>query len=347
MRRLTFIVGTGRCGSTLVSRVLQMHPDVLSVSEFFTTMRPGTAELPDEIIDGRRLWDVLASPEPSLDGIVRDGLATSELCYPYETGQFSVETGIPRISHMTLPMLTDDPDALFADLAREVPTWPGRPSWEQVRVLFEHLAGVFGRSVIAERTAGSAMFTNWLRRHFPDARFVHIYRDGPRCAISMSTHAAARPMALMEEAGLLDSGEARLLALQRSADSGLLELMRPPFDMRRIMGRPAPPLATFGRLWSRMVRTAVDELSDLDSETLMTLRYDDLLARPWEVLAALAEFLGVPPRPEWLASARRMVDSRRGSRELDGSVLAELMEACEPGNRALAGMTQGALVRRA
>ncbi|MBO0802391.1 MAG: sulfotransferase [Nocardiopsaceae bacterium] len=345
---MTFIVGTGRCGSTMLSRILRMHPEVLSMSEFFCTVRPGTDELPDEVIDGRRLWDVLSSPEPSVDATVRDGLATPELCYPYETGRFTVETGIPRISHMTLPMLTDDPDALFADLAGEVPTWPGRPSWEQVRVLFEYLAGVFGRSVIAERTAGSAMYASWLRRHFTDARFVHMYRDGPSCALSMSTHPAARPMALMEEAGLLDGGEAGLAAAGRAAESGLLELVQPPFDMRRIMDHPAPSLAAFGRLWSRMIQAAVEALSGLGGETLMTLRYDDLLGRPWEMLASLAEFLGVPPRPEWLAGARRMIDSARVNRvgELDESVLAKLRDACEPGTRALAGTTQITFARR-
>jgi hypothetical protein len=31
-----FVVGTGRCGSTLVSNILRAHPGVLSLSEFFT-----------------------------------------------------------------------------------------------------------------------------------------------------------------------------------------------------------------------------------------------------------------------------------------------------------------------
>lgn len=342
MMRLTFIVSTGRCGSTLLSRLLQVHPEILSMSELFCTLRPGTEELPDEVIDGRRLWDVLSSPEPSLDGMVRDGLAGPELCYPYGAGRFNAETGIPRISHMTLPMLTDDPDALFADLAGEVPRWPGRASWDQVRALFEYLAGAYGCSVIAERTAGSVMFAGWLRQHFPDARFIHMYRDGPGCALSLSKHTAARPMALMEDAGLLGGAEAGPAAARRAAGSDLYELIRPPFDMRRIMDYPAPPLATFGRLWSRMVLAAVEALGDLDSGTFMTLRYDDLLTRPWEMLARLADFLGAPATPEWLAKARSMIDSRRASREkeLDGSILAELKEACEPGTRALEGMAR-------
>jgi hypothetical protein len=33
---LTIVAGTGRCGSTMLSRVLQVHPDVLSISEFWS-----------------------------------------------------------------------------------------------------------------------------------------------------------------------------------------------------------------------------------------------------------------------------------------------------------------------
>ncbi len=31
-----FIVGTGRCGSTLLSRMVGLHPEALSLHEFFT-----------------------------------------------------------------------------------------------------------------------------------------------------------------------------------------------------------------------------------------------------------------------------------------------------------------------
>ena len=44
--QLTFVVGTGRCGSTLLSRLLREHPDVLSMSEFFSTLRIAAASGP-------------------------------------------------------------------------------------------------------------------------------------------------------------------------------------------------------------------------------------------------------------------------------------------------------------
>ena len=40
--RLTFVIGTGRCGSTMLSAILQAHPDALSMSEFFGTGKEGT-----------------------------------------------------------------------------------------------------------------------------------------------------------------------------------------------------------------------------------------------------------------------------------------------------------------
>jgi Sulfotransferase family len=340
---LTFIVSTGRCGSTLLSEILHKHPDVLSMSEFFISIRPGTEDLPDEVIDGRRLWDVLSSPEPSLDAMVRDGWDAPNLRYPYGTGQFDAETGIPRICHVTLPMLTDDPDALFADLAREVPTWPIRPSWEQIRALFAYLAKSFDRRVVAERTAGTVMCVKWLRAHFPDARFVYLHRNGPSCALSMSKHYGPRLMALMEEAGLLDARKPGAPFPAGAVDPRLLELMRPPYDVRRIMAYPAPSLATFGKLWARQTQTGVEGVIDLDGETLMSLSYEDLVGQPQEMLARLAEFLEVPSSPEWLAGAQKMIDSQRGGRrksELDTGALADLESACEPGARAIARITE-------
>lgn len=336
--RLTFIVSTGRCGSTLLSEILHRHPDILSMSEFFISMRPGTDGLPDEVINGRRFWDILSSPDPSVDSLVQDGLAPN-LRYPYGTGRFNVETGVPRICHITLPALSDDPDALFTDLAREVPTWPTRASWEQIRTLFEYLAKVFDRRVIVERTAGTVMCAKWLRAHFSDARFVYLFRDGPSCALSMSQHYGVRLMALMEEAGILEFGKAGAAFPSTPVDPRLLELMKPPHDIRRIMAHPAPAVVTYGKLWSRQIQTGVDALSDLDSRTLMPLSYEGMADRPSEVLAGLAEFLDVPAPPEWLAEAAKMIDSQRVSRRrggIDGTTLAELEAACEPGVQALA-----------
>jgi len=191
---LAFVVSTGRCGSALLSQLLQEHPDILSISELF-----GYVSIKDRLagrLNGEDFWRRLADPVPFIDALARDGLAPPEFRYPYATGRFSPETGVPFISHVTLPMLTDDPDRLYFWLASIVPSWPDRPVADHYRHLFALLSGRFGGSVIVERTGGSIRSVAHLRRAFPEARFVYLSRDGMDCALSLRKHDETRGIPL-------------------------------------------------------------------------------------------------------------------------------------------------------
>src|SRR6266536_994570 len=76
---------------------------------------------------------------PTIDAVVRDGVPVPELVYPYGVGRYPTEGGTPGICHMTLPMLTPDPDGLYDELAAEIPSWPPRPVPEQYQRLFTWL----------------------------------------------------------------------------------------------------------------------------------------------------------------------------------------------------------------
>lgn len=58
----------------------------------------------------------------------------------------------------------------------------------QYQKLFQWLAKTFKRVLWVERSGGSLRSVEQLITHFPDARFVHLVRDGRDCAISMSHH---------------------------------------------------------------------------------------------------------------------------------------------------------------
>jgi hypothetical protein len=70
---LTYVVGTGRCGSTMLARTLHEHPDVLSVSEFFVHLTLQAEDVPAEHMNGEELWRVLSTSDRFLDSVISAG----------------------------------------------------------------------------------------------------------------------------------------------------------------------------------------------------------------------------------------------------------------------------------
>ena len=344
---LTFVVGTGRCGSTMLSRILREHPDVLSMSEFFGILRlassSGRSGFPVGDMTGAELWELLARPFPMLDAMVTAGLRTAEMIYPFGAGRFAPATGVPLISHCILPILAADPDELFGALAAEVPRWPRRPAAGQYRALFGYLAGLLGRPVVVERSAASLHLVGRLHEQFPAARFVHLYRDGPDCALSMSRHPMFRReiLAIAALRATRLPPTATLPQIDAALPARLRGMICPPYDAAKLMTHPIP-VAVFGRdVWSPMICAGQAALRELSPGRRTRLRYEDLLRDPVASLTRLAGFIGVTAPTSWLDQAREMIDPAQARRagaaaaELDPDAFAALAAACEPGALAL------------
>jgi hypothetical protein len=330
MMPITFVVGTGRCGSTTVSRVLNEHPDVLSVSEMLVgikrTLRPGFPS-----IDGREMWRLLTQRAPLIDEFIRAGLKTEEFRYPYGRGRFDpASKQVPWICHCVLPMLSDDPDALFDLLAAEVSSWPVRTPADQFRALFAFLGELFGTSVVVERSGVSIDAVPQLRQQFPEARFVLIHRDGPDCALSMSRHPVFRLRGLWAEVKRLHG--------ETPAPEQFRGLVTPPFDAERFMSYPIP-LTFFGEFWSTLLGQGVPALTELPSGDWTSLRYEDLVSHPARELTRIAAFVGVAATPSWLSAATGIITGHRpasaATSELGPADLAAIREACVPGARVI------------
>lgn len=341
---LTFVAGTGRCGSTMLSRILHLHPDVLSVSEFFTALTDSwRIEFPTHDMDGQEFWEVVSAPGVYTNDLIQAGLTVPDLLYPYDSGRFKRVTDVPGICHSTLPMLCDDPDTLFDRLAAVIPEWPKRSATEQYQSFFALLAELLGRRVIVERSGGSINVIPGLRELFPDARFIHMHRNGPDCALSMSRHAMARAALLTIEAkirmGLPDTASwEEIMAALPERYYGLLT---PPFDKERFMAYPMA-LISFGQLWAGVECAGITALREVPPGDWMNLKYETLLHNHEQELTRLAEFIGVPATAEWLKSIGEFIDpgkSGSADAQLSAIELATLRTACAPGTQAIAELT--------
>ncbi|ATL25694.1 hypothetical protein KY5_0676 [Streptomyces formicae] len=339
MRSLTFVIGTGRSGSTALSRILSTHPDVLSLNEYMASV--GDAAFPEGRLSGAEFWWTLFRPTPYFANMIRSGLLMPEFLYTRRPGRYTARTtGIPALSLMVLPHLTDDPDGLLDELRASVTDWPDRSAAEHHEALFAWLGARFGRTAVVERSGYSTGWAPGLRETFPYAKFVHLHRDGPDCALSMSRHVGYRTITLIREirerTGVADFAELTAEHV-RALPPELAPLLAGSFDPALVRDREFP-LHRFGALWSELVADGVRFIDALPVGQGATLAYEELLDAPREELTRLAAFIGVEPLPRWLDDACAQLDgSRRGSaaKELTAAEFDGLKESCAPGTRAL------------
>jgi hypothetical protein len=336
---LTIVASTGRCGSTMLSRILQMHPDVLSISEFWNTFLDHGAsvlayDIPTRDITGEEYWHRISVCDPYFDGLNAAGLNE----YP-PGGRFDPATGVPRICRV-LELLAGDSGAIYDKLATSVPSWPLRQMADHCRALFDELAIMLGRRVIVERTGGVLRLVPVLREQFPEARWVFLHRDGPDTALSMSHYPAYRLFVMKMILEVISSPSAADIPMppeiRTAKPEDLKELIEPPFDVDRFLSYPIP-LSLFGWLWSSLTRTGASGLLDVPHDRLMTLRYECLLKDSHAELARLASFLGVPAEKHWLDEAKKFTDPGRvggAVTKLHPGALAELRASCVSGKRA-------------
>jgi putative sulfotransferase len=328
-----FIVGTGRCGSTMMSNLVRLHPRLLSLSEFFMSLggRAFTLQEPD----GERFWRLMSWLPPIAGRMLAKGPPMEEVLYGFGNGARFGRTDVPPILVTALPHLTRDYDALYDELGPFLRRGGRAPLGQHYRCLFEWLCRRFDRARVVERSGSSLLFVPALARHFEGAKFVHLYRDGRDAAISMQRHTffrlIVRSTGLFERLGLdpyrppFLFGTSRLYPLMETITGRFL-------PVERWLAQP-PPLEMLGRYWSRTIVSGARFLDALDQERVLRLRYEDILARPREELTRLMEFLG----PEYVDTAwidqASTVPRRRLSnwQDLPPDQQQRLTEVCRPG----------------
>ena len=341
---MCFIVGTGRCGSTILSDMVRLHPDVLSLSELFTSLGgPGPA---DRTMNGTEFWDFIAAPRYGQRQMLRVA-RFKEILYPISSNQtdaaFSIgNDGIPPISLVTLPHLSSSFDRLYDQLAQRLRGGRRAPLSEHYPRLFDALGGDRPGRVVVERSGGSLEYIDQLINVFPTSSILHLHRDGRDTALSMSRHPRYRfimvekelarrigrnPYTMTEEE-YLDALPALVAAAGEMA--GLL-----PHRITEETFRSWPiPLSRFGALWSTMVLTKTPVLRR--HRPLLELSYEDLARDAYGSLMTVADFIGLDRGHEWSAAAAATFKPEVGRWRRESPEVQSILErSCRPGMRFL------------
>jgi Sulfotransferase domain len=296
-----FVVNTGRCGSTFLSEILLRHPAVLSLSEFLVSMEPDP--FPGGEVSGRAFAEMLARIDPVATLALEQREEPVEFRYPVDAGlRFDRRSGVPAVLGIALPSLTGDPDPVFDDLVAFAGSLPAATIESQYTSVFERLRARFGGEIWVERSGGSIQYLPQLLERFPDARYVHLYRDGRETAISMRTRPNFRLMFIGAD-------------IERASGVNPFKMVSPPhLDLPEPLARLQPatfdfaafhrydvPLERYGLHWSSSELRGLRTFRKVDPDRVLPLAYEDLVGDPRRSLERLAEFLSIEPSEDWIA----------------------------------------------
>ena len=186
---------------------------------------------------------------------------------------------------------------------------------------------------------GVAAVRPTLARMFPDARFVHIFRDGRDTALSMQRHHFFRLR--VQGAKLL-----RLFGLDPLDPFNLpgTSPWMPYFERARFRFFNAErfrqteiPLPDFGQYWSEMIGKGVGYLNELPQDRVLSLRFESILDNPHEEMTRFIRFVGPEfENQEWLNAVAAIPSAKTPAwQRLDAAEQTQLTAACAPGLKIL------------
>ncbi len=315
-----FVVGTGRCGSTLLTKMLDQHGAVLGLNEVFTGL-DWERRFVEDPVSGTEVADLLGTPNHVIDMVLGKGYDAEEVTYPFRSqDRYRRGDPMPWILTSTLGHLSDDPDGLWDEVARWLTERGLAPIGDQYRALFDHLAQRADKAAWVERSGSSVQYVEGLVRTFPDALVVHLVRDGREVALSMRNHPFYR-LAVQLFYGVMPDG------------------VDPDDEDAVVRGwlEGDPPVELYGRYWSDQLCDGEPTLAALSAERLRTIRFEDVVRDPGSAMERLAQFLQLPDDPAFSAAAASLVRGVPPARfgELAPWVRDALDKACGRGDAVL------------
>jgi Sulfotransferase family len=150
-KQLAFIVGTGRCGSTILAQVLNSHSRICVPHELQILVSIG---------NGDRLYEKAVSGDMA-HYKARNFIKLIDRCCPYYFEQFF------------------DYKRHFKELS-----YPQKDLRQILKDLFDHICATYGKEVFIEQTPWHGKRLDVLKGLFPEMKVIHLVRDPRDVAIS-------------------------------------------------------------------------------------------------------------------------------------------------------------------
>ena len=300
------IISNGRSGSTLLSDLIADEPQTCSAQEYFMSLAPWNRST--EVLTGPEFWAVLSEPKEELSVLFRIGAPPEEIRYPAH-GRYAADLDrLPRILAVTLPALTDDPDALFDSLAEPVKRFPTRSIAAHHEAFLDLLAERTGKQRWVERSGGSTQLAASLLENFPTAKIVYLTRDWTATAKSMSKHSSFQIVQLRLEAIARYGVEPLTAGPGDDVPAEIAEYLPGRLTAETLRRRGDDPRLFMG-LCAFMSSQAEQALADHPPAHLHRMAYEQLLADPIGELTGLGRFLGFADPAGWAGSVAGRIRS--------------------------------------
>ena len=317
----------------MVSNVLNRHPRVLSLSEFFSFVGTGSFRRRNQTAN--RMWDLYSRQQKRTRLMLRESF--EELLYPINDPRARfTRHNVPPLLCATLPHLTDRYASLFDELEPIVRGQPKQPSADHFRHLFTWLCERFGRDVWVERSGASLAFGGLLLRKFPEARVVHVYRDGRETAISMSRHYLFR-MIVANMKALRSYGIDAMTLMSKGKHWEGISLWLEPLVNAFFRPDRIPydevTLSELGTFWSGMIERGHRLFEHVPSDRLLNVKFEDVQAEPKDQIRRLIRFISPDMEDEaWLREVSTIPRPTPSKfKQLESGERVALTEACRPG----------------
>lgn len=172
-----------------------------------------------------------------------------------------------------------------------------------IRGHFKSLSSKSPDATVVEKTCANSLRCGFVHEIFPNAKFVHIIRDGRDVAASASLRWNAKLDVgyILRKAKYVPPSDLPYYA-SKYLGSRIYKLLSgksrlstwgPKFDgMQEAFQENELPVGCAIQ-WKRCVEAAISQLGELDPSQVLTIRYEKFTANPSQGLKEVSDFLGV------------------------------------------------------